>query len=177
MLGTVPKDAVGLVIGDPLRAARTIIAGKLDDLVDQIHKRRNVRERLAVSPSLGIPLLQAAYDEARPELQELWAELIASAEDPHRTHLVRKSFIDKLKQFDPYDALVLRARHGLPENFAANVSVYNVISERLEISQDDVFLSVDHLVQLGCAEISPINPTLSFLLSRYGKALMRACSD
>jgi hypothetical protein len=94
ILGTVPEDAVGLIIGDPLHAVRTVIAAKLDDWVDQILRRRQVQKIEPVSPSLAIPLLRAAYDESRPELQELWASLIAAAMDPARSGRVRLSFIE-----------------------------------------------------------------------------------
>jgi hypothetical protein len=61
VLGTVPRDTVGLVLGDPLHAVRAIIAAKLDDRVKKIHCDRNVKETEPVSPSLAIPLLKPAY--------------------------------------------------------------------------------------------------------------------
>ncbi|QXX75126.1 Abi-alpha family protein [Methylovirgula sp. HY1] len=176
VLGTAPTDVAGIVFGDPLRTIRTIIAGQYDELIDRIHKRRGTSRRQGVSPSLAIPLLQAAYDESRPELQEMWAELIASAEDPSRSHLVRKSFIEKLKQFDPYDALVLRQRHKMHGQPAENLNLYTDVSTRLNIPHLEVQLSVDHLVELGCM-FKPAESNIHFKLTPYGEALLRACSD
>jgi hypothetical protein len=53
-----------------------------------------------------IPLLQAAADESREELQSLWAALLANAmtDGGHRT---RGAFVGALKSMDPADALVL----------------------------------------------------------------------
>jgi hypothetical protein len=89
-----PEDAVGLVLGDPLHFVRTVIARTLDQLISKIFERRGVTDTQPVSPSLAIPLLRAAYDESRPELQQLWADLIAAAMDPKRSGRVRLSFID-----------------------------------------------------------------------------------
>jgi hypothetical protein len=91
VFGTVPEDAVGLVIGDPLHFIRTVIAAKLDSLVDEIHKRREVKETEPVSPSIAIPLLRAAYDESRPELQQIWAEL-----ERYPNGLSRRGFPNRL---------------------------------------------------------------------------------
>jgi hypothetical protein len=108
VLGTIPHDAVGLIIGDPLGVVRTAIAAQYDLLLTKIFERRRVKQTQPVSPSLAIPLLRAAYEEGRPDLQALWASLIASAMDPNRSGRVRLSFIDTLKRFDPLDAVVLK---------------------------------------------------------------------
>jgi hypothetical protein len=88
---------VGIVIGEPLHFVRTKIAQKLDERVTKIHRDRNVQEAQPVSPSVAIPLLRAAYDESRPELQDVWARLIAAAMDPKRSDGMRLSFIDAVK--------------------------------------------------------------------------------
>src|ERR1700720_1786155 len=97
VLGTTPEDAVGLVIGDPLHFVREAIASKYDEWITRLHRDRDVPPE-PVSPSLAIPLLRAAYDESRPELQELWAQLIAAAMDPRRVNRVRRSFVDALQK-------------------------------------------------------------------------------
>jgi Abortive infection alpha len=107
IIGTAPEDAVGLVLGDPLHFVRTAIAAQYDKLLTSLLTDRNVSPQ-PVSPSPAIPLLRAAYDESRPELQELWARLIAAAMDPERAYRVRRSFIEAIQKFDPLDALVLK---------------------------------------------------------------------
>jgi hypothetical protein len=124
ILGTMPEDAVGLVIGDPLHFVRTAIAAKYDEWISQILRDRNVSPE-PVSPSLAIPLIRAAYDESRPELQALWARLIAAAMDPRRSKRVRRSFIDAVQRFDPLDVLVLKEMFALKgANPAPNVYDY-----------------------------------------------------
>ena len=144
VLGTVPEDILGVVIGDPLHFVRTVIAGALDAKVQKIHERRGVKETQGVSPSLGIPLLRAAYDESRPELQDIWAALIAAAMDPERAARVRISFIDTLKRFDPLDALVLKAcyeRKPKPDE----AHPINYLSVTLNVPGDEILISNDNL--------------------------------
>ena len=179
VLGTMPEDVVGLVIGDPLRFVRTAIAAKYDVWLTQIFRDRNVTPQ-SVSPSLAIPLLRAAYDESRPELQELWAKLIAAAMDAARANRVRRSFIDALQKFDPLDALVLKTRHDLPGNLSPNARDH--LASRLQVSSREIEVSVINLVDLRCLRfITPAVNTAGdyahFIVSPYGYELVRACSD
>src|SRR5271168_3845121 len=73
VLGTLPHDTVGLVLGDPIHFVRTIIAAQYDVWLTKILDRRGVTDTQPVSPSVAIPLIRAAYDESRPELQQMWA--------------------------------------------------------------------------------------------------------
>lgn len=173
VLGTIPHDAVGLIIGDPLHFVRTAIAGQYDILLDKILKRRGVTQTQPVSPSLAIPLMRAAYDEGRPELQELWAALIAAAMDSKRSSRIRVSFIEALKRFDPLDALVLKKRYDHTEEMRPNPVA--AIAERLGQSQEEVQISVDNLKVLNCVDYH--SPKVNFFVTNYGSALVRACSD
>ena len=176
ILGTTPADIVGLAIGTSLRAVHILIAAKLDQLVHKKLEQWGVKEPQGVSPSLGLPLLRGAYDESRPELQELWATLIAAAMDPKRAGRVRLSFIETLKQFDPLDALVLKTYTEVQgiENDPNNL--YE-LAKRIGKSDNEVWLSVENLQRLSC--IYPNNPANPdrVLISRYGRAIIRACSD
>jgi Abortive infection alpha len=174
ILGTISEDAVGLVIGDPLHFVRTAIASQYDILLDKILKRRNVTEPQPVSPSLAIPLMRGAYDENRPELQDLWAHLIAAAMDPKRSSRVRISFTDTLKQFDPLDALVLKKRDELGAS-SGNENILANTAELLKVEHDEVLISVQNLLRLNC--ISEQGHFSQFNLTPYGSALLRACSD
>lgn len=174
VLGTVPHDAVGLVLGDPLGFVRTVIAKQYDTLLNKIFERRNVTQTQPVSPSLAIPLIRAAYDEGRPELQDLWAALIAAAMDPKLSGRVRLSFVDTLKRFDPLDALVLKARHQQSSELKPNSVAF--IAGILAQPIDEVQISVENLKALRCAGSATTSVT-EFFVSNYGRALLRACSD
>jgi hypothetical protein len=165
IVGTVPEDAVGFVLGDPLRAVRTVVAAKLDEWVQEKLRRRNVTDPQPISPSLAIPIMRAAYDETRPELQELWASLIAAAMDPKRRGFVRLRFVATVKELDPLDALALRelGKAKMEEGF------HKAIADQIGVSSQEFALSIENLARLGC--IAP-GQTLP---SEYGRALLRAC--
>jgi hypothetical protein len=173
ILGTAPHDAVGIVIGDPLHFVRTTIASQYDALLDKILKRRGVTETQPVSPSVTPPLIRAAYDEGRPELQELWAALIADAMDPKRAERVRISFIDSLKKMDRLDALVLRLRFDNPSDLSPTALQY--IMSRANQTEDEMIISIENLKSLNC--VVWLEGLSKFLLTPYGKALARACTD
>jgi hypothetical protein len=172
VLGTVPHDAIGLVLGDPLHFVRTAIAAQYDALLDKILTRRNVKHTQPVSPSLAIPLLRGAYDEGRPELQELWAALIASAMDPKRVGRVRLSFIETLRRFDPLDAMILQKRYEQPGDMSPNAVV--CIAGMLSQPEVEVELSFDNLALLNC--VSKTGATVRFFITNYGRALVQTCT-
>jgi Abortive infection alpha len=88
---------------------------------------------------LGIPLLRAAYDEGRPELQDIWAALIAAAMDPERMGRVRISFIDTLKRFDPLDARVLAERYKQSEMLP---NPLQFISAAFQVPHDEILFQL-----------------------------------
>jgi Abortive infection alpha len=177
VLGTVTEDLVGIVLGEPLRYIRTVIAEKIDIRVEEIHRSRNVENLLPVTPSLAIPLLQAAYDEGRPELQELWARLIAAAMDPSREGRIRLSFIATLKQFDPMDARVLERMSAVSGGASPNMRDF--LASVLTTSTDEIMLSAFNLIDLKCLGWSPQGAIggANFHITVYGRALLRACFD
>lgn len=175
ILGTVTEDVVGIVLGEPLHYLRIVIAASLDKRVQDIHSSRNVQQRIPVSPSLAIPLIKAAYDESRPELQNLWARLIAAATDPARAGQVRQSFIPTLQRFDPLDARVLEALYAITGT--ASPSTREFLANTLGVPSDEIAISALNLAELKCVSWSPGNSfgSANFQLNVYGHALIRAC--
>jgi len=112
-----------------------------------IAARGAIREE--VSPSIADPLIEAAADEERAELKELWAQLLAAAMDPKRKQFVRADIITTLKQFEPLDARVLQAASELkgtqlPPNARDN------IAQKLSATSDEIEVSMTNLARLGC---------------------------
>jgi hypothetical protein len=120
VLGTVPEDTVGILGGDLLHNARIRIASKFAKRTNEILLARGVERPEPVSPSVAVPLLQAAQDEDRPELQELWARLLANAMDPAKSNSVRLEFIEALKRFHPRDAVILQKMGEQSGQFSPN---------------------------------------------------------
>jgi hypothetical protein len=172
ILGTAPADVVGLVLGDPLHFVRTVIADQYDRLLTKILRDRNVSPQ-PVSPSLAIPLIRAAYDESRPELQEFWAQLMAAAMDPARGNRVRRSFIDTVQKFDPLDAIVLKELFGLPGS--PRNDIYEYLGPRVNADHRELEVTFQNLESLRC--VSNSNGMGPWRITSYGYRLVLACSD
>jgi hypothetical protein len=174
VLGTVPDDAAGLVIGDPLRFVRTVIASQYDNLLTKLLVERGVRDPQPVTPALAIPLLRAAYDESRSELQDLWARLIAAAMDPARAGSVRQSFILAIAQLDPMDARVLvwMSSYSGPEI----INLADRACKELNASPDEIQISFANLAKVGCIGHDAQRSQHPILLP-FGRKLLSACYD
>ena len=107
MFGTVPEDMVALLGGDWLKVRRATNMAEMLRRAREKIKGRCISEPQPVSLTVALPLLRAAADESRPELQDIWARLLANAADPSRSGRVRQSFIDAVRQMEPVDALAL----------------------------------------------------------------------
>ncbi len=109
LVGSPLEDMVGMAIGDPIKAARVLALDWYSRRVQEILQRRNASDKTKpVSPSVLGPILDAAQDETREELRELWATLLANAMDPSRDQSFRLEFIDTLRRMNPLDALILK---------------------------------------------------------------------
>lgn len=124
--------------------------------------------------SVSVPLLEAARDESRDELVELWAALLATATNPAKRSIYRRQFSDIVKQLEPIDTLVLpllNTNSEMPPNRSAWVA------QKLGRSEDEVVISMANLDHLGLlmptnSKIS--NPRLHPVLSPLGRQFMIA---
>ncbi len=174
VLGTVPEDAAGLVSGDPLRLVRTAIASQYDKLLTGLLAERGVKKPQPVTPALAIPLLRAAYDESRRELQDLWARLLADAMDPSRAGNVRQSFIAAIAQLDPLDARVLV---WMPSYSGPDiVNLADKACKELNASHDEIQISFGNLAKVGCIYDEARRWQHPILLP-FGRKLLSACYD
>jgi hypothetical protein len=145
VLGHLPEDLVGLVIGDRIASARWENAQRLGEAAKDRLRARGVKETAKLSPSLAAPLLDAASDESDEALADLWARLLANAMDPARARFVRQRFIEILKRMDPPDAVVFSS---LPAG-AAEPNTRDFIAGKLGMSPDAVEVSFHNLREVG----------------------------
>jgi hypothetical protein len=172
VLGADLEDTAGLSLGDLLRFVRTDIASRYDDLLARILAERGITNPQPVTPAVAIPLLRAAYDENRAELQDLWTRLLAAAMDPSRADAVRLSFIAAVKQLDPLDARLLlwMSRYSGPEI----INVADRASKELNASPDELHISFGNLAKIGC--ISPETQRGQHpILAPFGRQLLSTC--
>jgi hypothetical protein len=139
-MGTIPEDLVGLYVGDPLRAKRIENGVRLKARLDRLREQEARSFDAEVPLSVGLPLFEAATDESREELVDLWARLLAAAMDHQRQHDVRGPFIGIVKKLDPIDARVLQhlARAG-PQNRDLIARDLGIRSSQVEVSYNNLF--------------------------------------
>lgn len=105
VIASVPADAIGLLGGDWLRNKRQQNIATLERQTELHLAAIDADRRNDPSPNLLLPLLTAAKDESRSELQSLWSALLANAcIDGGRK--VRSAFFEVVKQLEPTDAII-----------------------------------------------------------------------
>jgi hypothetical protein len=134
-------------------------------------RERNV-EAQPISPALALPLFAAARDETREELQELWARLLAAAMDPSRRSLVRREFIEIVKQIEPLDARVLEELRDIT---GAIPNRRDHIASTFQLPADDVEVSFEALSGLGLLTVKQGGVIATF--TTKGRMLMAALFD
>lgn len=170
-LGSLPESLIGL-IGDQVAYWR---ARRYHELSADLEKRLADRGVKGVepSPTLAIPILEAAVDETRSELKELWERLLANAFDPARTNTVRGSFVDILKKFDPMDALVFEAMATTFDDLKPNARDFVLGKLGGTASIEEILVSFENLQTLGC--ISSVNrDAWNPIITNRGKLLYKA---
>jgi hypothetical protein len=172
VLGTPVTDLVGYAGGDWLHEARERNAFRLAQRTEEILSPRHLNRTEPVSPSLAGPLMAAALDESRPELQELWARLLANAMDPARANDLRIEFIEAVKRFHPRDALILQEMGEQSGKLSPNTRDFFV--GHLKLSQSAVEVSFQNLINTGCLS-DVIGDRVSPTLTPFGKELLAAC--
>jgi hypothetical protein len=167
MCGTVPEDVVALLSGNWLNARR---AENLLRTVQRAHERlkKDGIKPEAASLSIGLPVLIAAADESRDELQDLWARLLAAAADPARSKSFRNAYIEVIKKMDPLDAAVIQAAQA--EGGRIDGGKVNSMAARLTLSNDQVGVSVENLEKLGILIWGPAMPSS---ISPFGREFLR----
>ncbi len=148
-LGGVPDNLIGLLVGDWLIHKRVRRWSELQDETRRTLDERNVKEPYDISPSIALPLIEAALDEDREGLKEMWAKLLAAAMDPKRKHLVRADMISTLKQLEPLDAIVLSTVYDAGElRFGPNAR--DNFAQKFSVTSDEMTVCFQNLESLGC---------------------------
>jgi Abortive infection alpha len=177
VIGRLPDNIVGLVLGDWVLHKRIRRWAELQAETEEILGRHGVKEPFAdVSPAIAVPLIEAAVNESREGVKQMWARLLAAAMDPERTQLVRQSFIRAIKEMDPLDAQIL---DWIYQSGAAGQQDENQVAHRLQVTRDEVGVSLENLHKIGCIVNPPSlgssPPSQPISLSAFGRELMRVC--
>ena len=150
VVGSIPDNLLGLVVGDWLDHARRRHLATLEMNTARILEGIATERLSEPSPSVLIPLLQAAVDEGRADLQAIWAALLANAMvDGGRK--VRRDYFELLRHLEPVDALVFDLLARRPPGASPMDSITFIQSElnRLKISDLEYNIALAKLDQLG----------------------------
>lgn len=154
-LGTIPEDALGLLGGDWLHEKRRRNLAEMKARTVEILTKTGTQEISEPSPSIVIPLLAAAADESRPELQDLWAALLATALQAGGGHRMRRAYFDTLSKMEPVDALLFRECMIVTDGGALRLSFETAdeIALRLGLSGPEAEVAWNALEELQLIEL------------------------
>ncbi len=173
VLGTIPEDVVGFLVGDPLHELRQhTLTGILRAVFEKLRKR-GVETAKPIRPGPGKEAFEAASLETDETLQDMWAELLANAMDPNKDTSLRRVFIETLKQFEPIEALVLQKIAQSERE--AGLDVLR-LREALTMRDTQVFVTVDRLVDLEVLRIKGSGPARIYTPTPLGTELILACT-
>jgi hypothetical protein len=172
VFGGVPNDLVGILGGDWLQYRRLCNLASLKAKYFGHVERLGIREPLPPRLTLALPILQAAGDESQEVIQDLWARLLAAAMDPARASQVRQRFIETVKAMDPLDALLLR--RVVAGSASIGRSQFGNVGNALGgVGEDEIAVSVEHLVDLNCMLRGGNVGGQQYHVSPFGREFMR----
>ena len=162
-------------LGEARKNNREMLRRRTEDIL----RERKVENIAELSPNLAVQILQLAQDEGRYALIELWARLLANAVDPSRSNL-RLAFIETVKLMDPPDAMLIermvhrgyRAIHEEDGPASFNETTIALLANELNVSQDAVFVSLEHLEELGILANSTADA--AWRTTSFGREFFRA---
>lgn len=180
LFGDVLTDLVGVVGGAWLHEVHIRRRAKLRWRTEQILQERNVQEVIELSPNVAVALISGAQEEAREELAELWARLLANAMDPS-LNTVRYWFIEAVKKMDPADAIVLVCmyEHNITVVNRGYQPLQNTTTGLPNIAQmagrepDEIEVSLRHLAELRFVDTAA--GTTQWATNAVFRRFMQAC--
>jgi hypothetical protein len=173
-LGTIPEDLLGIAGGDWVHEQRKRNLISLQAKTAEIRERINAGPPQEPSVSVVLPLLRAASDEARPELQMLWAGLLTAALQPDGGQRVRRAYFDTLTQMEPLDAVLFDAIIRSKKGKQGGRVDASLVGGQAGIHGDERTVSVIALEKLGLIVFSPYDGLHD--VKPYGQAFWEACS-
>ncbi|MFA6191400.1 MAG: Abi-alpha family protein [Sulfurimonas sp.] len=125
---------------------------KLQDRLNIVLEKRGNPELISQLPlRIGLPLLEAALNEDDDNLQNLWANLLASSMTNENQTKSTKTYIEILKQLDIEDAKLLHTIHMIQPNaiFNKQTGFANIEGK----SVVDISFAVNNLERLGLIQV------------------------
>jgi hypothetical protein len=171
-----------------------------NNIVEVLARAKKTMKAAGISPrevplKIIHPLLEGAAVEEEPDLQEMWANLLANAADPETNSHISVSFISILKELSPNDARFLHElfeRHQATALISLDSFQFMVAASNVKLSEDQWHLSLDVLKRNGVIEervgqgnitipednsVAEYFPQIYWRFTSIGIALIKACSS
>jgi hypothetical protein len=171
LLGDLPQDLVSLLIGDRVKVWRVERLAKLWENARNRLQEEGIAEPVPPNLKLALPILIAAADENREELQDLWARLLAATMNPNKSRHFRQEFSQALEKFEPIDAKVMNYFGQNGGSVLENEK--DQMARALEISVDELLVSQRNLSIIGFVADQSVRAVLMPL----GREFLRTVSD
>ena len=184
IVGSIPDDLLDLRVGDWLAQKRRQHLAILERNAARSLEGISAERLNEPSPSLLIPLLQAAVDEGRPELQRLWAALLANTMVDGGGR-VRRDYFAAVREMEPLDAIVLGIIARRPNSHSdtieaqrTDLAFFQTARHDHGIYRDDWDTATEKLVGLRCIHKRTWTGVAGGWvpdLTPFGKGLLAAC--
>jgi Abortive infection alpha len=171
ILGDTPKDLVALLVGNRLKIQRAEQLAKLWAKAQERLREQGIYDPVSPNPKLAIPILTAAADENREQLQNLWAALLAASMNPNKETQLRLAFIERLQKLDPPDAKIITYFSGDRRTIADQDK--DKTARELGLTLDELLVSVRNLQELY---IASDNGT-QVALTPFGREFLRCVAS
>jgi hypothetical protein len=158
-----PVEAVVGILSDRLQFIRAERQLRLAERWREILKERRIEGSLRiVPPKFALPIIENASLEEDDELQDLWANLLASAVDLNFKGEMRSAFIEIIKQLEVVDVHILNAifeearrKDNEDKDAFTNYLLKNLVGpsrivNRLNIDLEVCETSIDNLLRVRC---------------------------
>ena len=189
---TEPLETVMGILNDRLQFTRWERQLRLAERGREILDQRGIKALRPLPYKLALPILEHASLEENDELQDLWANLLASAVDPSFDGHIRSAYIDIIKQMEVIDVHMLRAiyeqyqqeRELALQGKTAGDNYYSPravvvgkkqLMELLQITSRVYETSVDNLVRVRCVGTYFSHNSEIFITS-LGVSFVEACT-
>ena len=184
-------DTVGELIQDKVHFLRSKCANQIIDKAEKYHNDRKLSGKRTIPIGMAIRFMDSATLEEDPEIQDLWARLLANATDPSSEYKISKTHMALLSEMNSLDAKVLQ--HINEKNWMQFKKVAEAtgsspldcsnIAHELDFPKKSIGLALGNLWRVGCLIQEPtfesgfgpsIAPNSTFRLSPLGNSLLQA---
>lgn len=156
VFGDLLVDGFGLV-SDRLKAYRIERVFDIRDRVNANFKKKGITQTVAVSPGLGMKLLEEAVVADTDDIRVRWANLLTNAMDPAFNGTIKRSFVSILadleavdvKTFDHVIRMSLANRESLRQDYDSVPVRMEYLTDEMQLDWNVIDVSLRNLMRLG----------------------------